>query len=206
MLQASLLLWLLNLGKPFALPHLSGGLLLAADATLILLAPALLAWRVRSTVVPAPSLRHRGMPESTATWYVLAIAALLLAHLIGRVCGFVTAALLHQPGHPFYLTLFTGFGPGIGWYLALSAAIGEELFDRYALANVLKTDFASPSQTTRYIWVSTLMFTAPHWHSGIGNMVSACMFGATAAKLYSLRRCLPPLILAHLFVDLYYFT
>ena len=98
-----------------------------------------------------------------------------------------------------------GYRVLVAIYMSVGAAFVEEVVFR-ALPWLYFAQLA-PARWRRgtYILVSSLLFAAVHSEQGPGGVLAAFWFGLVAARMYSKRQNLWPLVLAHFLIDLIIF-
>lgn len=102
--------------------------------------------------------------------------------------------------------LMPSSGPGralTAVYLAVAAGVVEELIFRgLALAFASRLPYGRLVQLAVFHFVSTVLFAGGHWEQGFEGTVRAGAYGLAAGLIYLRLRALPPLVIAHLAIDL----
>jgi membrane protease YdiL (CAAX protease family) len=109
----------------------------------------------------------------------------------------------------FPMTIPGGYPRPDGWLhlvdltfgLAL-VAFSEEIIFRRCARHILQ---AHLGDGPLLVLATSLLFGAYHWWTGLGNMISASITGALFVLFYQRSGALWPVVLAHYFVDLYFF-
>lgn len=148
--------------------------------------------------------RPRTALHSALAWLALMVAYFIVGPLIAGAL-----ADLRVPKWPpvFDLgELMPSSGPGralTAVYLAVAAGVAEELIFRgLALAFVSRLPYGRLVQLAVFHFVSTVVFAAGHWEQGFEGTVGAGTYGLAAGLIYLRLRALPPLVIAHLALDL----
>jgi uncharacterized protein len=161
----------------------------------------LLLWLVPAArAVAFTSERLRAHPVETILW-TLALAAFYLIidrQLTGVIDGVLPRTRLgHYPALQGWLYVID-----LTFGLALVAWQEEIVFRRCA-----RTILRGPlGDGWAMIIAAALMFGAYHWWTGIGNMVTAALFGIAAMGVYRHVGALWPVVLAHFLSDLVSFS
>lgn len=91
----------------------------------------------------------------------------------------------------------------VALYLALTAAVVEEIFFRGLLKELFLSFSGSFAAKALFVGISALLFGVSHWALGAFKVVAALYLGVAAALLYLRFDSLWPNILGHLFLNLF---
>jgi len=91
------------------------------------------------------------------------------------------------------------------FYLAITAAIFEEIFFRGLIWRLVYTSNINGNKSYVYIVISSLLFSLVHWENGLPEVLATLVYGVVACILFLRLRNLYPLIVAHFFIDVVIF-
>jgi membrane protease YdiL (CAAX protease family) len=148
-----------------------------------------------------PSLRDGRSSQLLNRWLVLSSLAFLSYIIVLGIFGMLF------PPHPDAFTYDSMLPEGnerkfLVIYLAVSAAVVEEVFYRGFLKWLIVEGNESPQRILTYVLGSSVLFGLNHWPHGIHLVLSTTYLGVVAALLYLRVRNLWYLIFAHTLVNL----
>lgn len=91
----------------------------------------------------------------------------------------------------------------ISLYFGIRASINEEFYYRFLLLKFLQR---TRTQLIIYFLISPFLFSIIHWESGVRNIFSTFIFGASCSLLYYFHRNIWPLLLGHCVGNFYIFS
>jgi len=151
-----------------------------------------------------PHTAIRTALHSGLAWLALTVMYFIVGPLVAAVL-----VELHVPTWPPFFdlgALMPSSGPGralTAVYLAVAAGVVEELIFRgLALAFASHLPYGRFVQLAVFHFVSTVLFAAGHWEQGFEGTIRAGAYSLAAGLIYLRLRALPPLVIAHLALDL----
>jgi membrane protease YdiL (CAAX protease family) len=180
-----------------------------ADAAKFVFVPLVSLWLLRRLAGIGPSGYGLALPRGAARGSLAAetlVATVLLWAGYSLAEG-LAARLL--PGAPADAFGYDAALPGGGLaraagtlYLAITAALAEEVMLRGVLRAWVERVVAPPRRATVFVLASATLFALVHWENGAAELVAAAVYGLIAASLCLRMGSLWPLVAAHFLIDL----